>query len=275
MLRKALQYQRLCGGVLALHEEDPTLSRGGAMHEGAVSAALGHRRHPDGRASRRWSRATPRSPATRTRACTSSTSAARPRSRRVADAKARGWRVSAEVSPAPPAAHRGGRARHGHAHEDAPAAGHRGRPPGADRGAARRHDRLRRDRPRAARARGEGGARSSRRRWARPAWRRRSRRCYTGLVLPGVLELGAARRAHDRRRGAVRAADAARSPSASRRTSTLVDLDAEWIAGEHGWESRSENCCFAGRRAAGPRAADARRRRASPTATARSRWWRA
>ncbi len=27
--------------MLALHEEDPTLSRGGAMHEGAVSAALG------------------------------------------------------------------------------------------------------------------------------------------------------------------------------------------------------------------------------------------
>ncbi len=41
MLRKALQYQRLCGGVIALHEEDPTLSRGGAMHEGALSAALG------------------------------------------------------------------------------------------------------------------------------------------------------------------------------------------------------------------------------------------
>jgi dihydroorotase len=41
MLRKALQYQRLCGGVIALHEEDPTLSRGGCMHEGAVSAALG------------------------------------------------------------------------------------------------------------------------------------------------------------------------------------------------------------------------------------------
>jgi dihydroorotase len=41
MLRLALQYQRLCGGVLALHEEDPTLSRDGAMHEGDVSAALG------------------------------------------------------------------------------------------------------------------------------------------------------------------------------------------------------------------------------------------
>ena len=41
MLRKALQYQRLCGGVIALHEEDPALSREGVMHEGAVSARLG------------------------------------------------------------------------------------------------------------------------------------------------------------------------------------------------------------------------------------------
>ncbi|MCW2998070.1 MAG: dihydroorotase [Solirubrobacterales bacterium] len=41
MLRKALQYQRLCGGVLALHEEDPSLSGAGAMHEGTVSALLG------------------------------------------------------------------------------------------------------------------------------------------------------------------------------------------------------------------------------------------
>jgi dihydroorotase len=41
MLRKALAYQRLCGGVIALHEEDPSLSRDGVMHEGAVSARLG------------------------------------------------------------------------------------------------------------------------------------------------------------------------------------------------------------------------------------------
>jgi dihydroorotase len=41
MLRRALQYQRLCGGVLALHEEDPSLSGRGVMHEGAVSARLG------------------------------------------------------------------------------------------------------------------------------------------------------------------------------------------------------------------------------------------
>src|SRR6202011_4395190 len=33
--------QRLAGGLLALHEEDPALSRDGAMHEGPVSARLG------------------------------------------------------------------------------------------------------------------------------------------------------------------------------------------------------------------------------------------
>lgn len=41
ILRKALAYQRLCGGVIALHEEDPELSRDGVMHEGAVSSRLG------------------------------------------------------------------------------------------------------------------------------------------------------------------------------------------------------------------------------------------
>jgi dihydroorotase len=41
VLRRALQYQRLCGGVIALHEEDPELSGDGVMHEGPVSAALG------------------------------------------------------------------------------------------------------------------------------------------------------------------------------------------------------------------------------------------
>jgi dihydroorotase len=41
VLRRALLYQRLCGGVVALHEEDPTLSGEGVMHEGSVSALLG------------------------------------------------------------------------------------------------------------------------------------------------------------------------------------------------------------------------------------------
>jgi dihydroorotase len=31
----------------------------------------------------------------------------------------------------------------------------------------------------------------------------------------------------------------------------LVDLEAAWEVGEAGYESRSENCCFAGRRLTG------------------------
>ena len=41
VLRRALQYQRLCGGAIALHEEDPELSADGVMHEGPASALLG------------------------------------------------------------------------------------------------------------------------------------------------------------------------------------------------------------------------------------------
>jgi len=41
ILRQALQYQKLAGRLIALHEEDPTLSGDGVMHEGAVSALLG------------------------------------------------------------------------------------------------------------------------------------------------------------------------------------------------------------------------------------------
>jgi dihydroorotase len=41
LMRRALQYAAITGLPLALHEEEPTLSRGGHMHEGAVSARLG------------------------------------------------------------------------------------------------------------------------------------------------------------------------------------------------------------------------------------------
>jgi dihydroorotase len=41
LMRRALQYARPLGLPLALHEEEPTLTRGGHMHEGAVSATLG------------------------------------------------------------------------------------------------------------------------------------------------------------------------------------------------------------------------------------------
>lgn len=41
LMRRALQYARPLGLPLALHEEEPSLTKGGHMHEGAVSAALG------------------------------------------------------------------------------------------------------------------------------------------------------------------------------------------------------------------------------------------
>ena len=41
LMRRALQYSAVTGRLLALHEEDPTLSRDGQMNEGTVSAALG------------------------------------------------------------------------------------------------------------------------------------------------------------------------------------------------------------------------------------------
>ncbi len=41
VMRRALQYQRLVGLQIALHEQDPDLSEGGVMNEGEVSAALG------------------------------------------------------------------------------------------------------------------------------------------------------------------------------------------------------------------------------------------
>ena len=41
LMRRALAYSAVAGRPLALHCEEPTLTRGGQMHEGAVSAELG------------------------------------------------------------------------------------------------------------------------------------------------------------------------------------------------------------------------------------------
>ena len=41
LMQRALQYSGVTGRMLALHEEEPTLSRDGQMNEGPVSAALG------------------------------------------------------------------------------------------------------------------------------------------------------------------------------------------------------------------------------------------
>ena len=46
MMRRALQYASITGRPLALHCEEPSLSRGGHVHEGAVAAELGFTGYP-------------------------------------------------------------------------------------------------------------------------------------------------------------------------------------------------------------------------------------
>jgi dihydroorotase len=46
LMRRALQYHGITGRRLALHCEEPTLSKGGQMHEGGVSAELGFSGYP-------------------------------------------------------------------------------------------------------------------------------------------------------------------------------------------------------------------------------------
>jgi dihydroorotase len=73
---------------------------------------------------------------------------------------------------------------------------------------------------------------------------------YTELVLPGVLGLDVLAE----RMTAGAALFGLPLPliaTGEQADIALIDLDAEWVAGEHGWQSRSENCCFAGERLRG------------------------
>jgi dihydroorotase len=73
---------------------------------------------------------------------------------------------------------------------------------------------------------------------------------HTGLVLPGLIELG---RLVERMTAGGEPFGIV-TPSLAQGSAAnvcLVDLDAEWEVGEAGYESRSENCAFAGRRLTG------------------------
>jgi dihydroorotase len=244
MLRKALQYQRLCGGVLALHEEDETLSRGGSMHEGAVSAALGLGGIPTVSESTMVARDAALAGYEDARvhfqhlSCSASVDA-------VAAARAHGFRVSAEVSPHhlllteqdvrgmdtrmkmhPPLATEADRL-----------ALVEGLRAGTIECVATDHAPHARDEKEVPFEQAPMGTTGSETAFAA---------LHTGLVLTGVLELGLL---VERMTAGARLFELPTSLIAvgEPANATLVDLDATWVAGEHGWESRSENCCFAGR----------------------------
>jgi|CZKG01.1.fsa_nt_gi dihydroorotase len=248
MLRKALQYQRLCGGVLALHEEDPTLSRKGSMNEGAVSAALGIAGIPTVAESTMVARDAALAGYEDARvhfqhlSCAASVEA-------LAHGKAHGWRLSGEVSPHhllltdekvrtmdtrmkmhPPLTG-----------EDDRQALIEGLRSGVIDCVATDHAPHARDEKEVPFEQAPMGTTGLETAFAA---------LYSGLVLPGIIELPLL--IERMTAGAAlfelpTALIAAGEPASL----ALIDLDAVWVAGEHGWESRSENCCFAGRRLQG------------------------
>jgi dihydroorotase len=244
MLRKALQYQRLCGGVIALHEEDRTLSRGGAMNEGAVSAALGVAGIPTLAESTMVARDAAIAEYEGARvhfmhlSCVRSVDA-------LASAKARGVRASGEVTPhhllLTDEAVRG---------MDTNMKMHPPLTTEDDRRAlvtALREgtiDCVATDH--APHARDEKEVPFEQAPMGTTGLETAFAALYTELVLPGVLPLETLllRLTEGAPLFELPAATIALGEPAS---VVLIDLDAQWVAGERGWHSRAENCCFAGR----------------------------
>jgi dihydroorotase len=248
VLRKALQYQRLCGGVVTLHEEDPSLSRGGSMREGAVSAMLGVGGIPTTSESTMVARDAELAGYEGARAhfqhlsCAASV-------RAVAAAKALGYRVSCEVTPHhllltdrdvrgldastkmnPPLSD-----------EDDRQALIAGLRDGAIDCVATDH---------APHARHEKEVPFEQAPMGTTGLETAFAALYTGLVLTGELPL-AALIERMTAGAALFELPTPRIAVGEPANLTLLDLDAEWVAGASGWESRSENCCFGGRRLRG------------------------
>jgi dihydroorotase len=245
ILRKALQYQRLAGRVLCLHEEDPSLSGRGVMHEGEVSARLGLAGIPSISESTLIARDAALAGYEGGRIHVQHLSA-RESVEAVAEAKARGVRITAEVSPHhltltdqallerldtrlkmnPPL--------RAEADRQALIAGLRDGTIDCIATDHAPHAREEKEVPFEEAPMGTTGLETA------------FAAVYTELVLPGVLPLSLV---VDRMSSGAAAVDL---PLPAIRTGEganfcLVDLEAAWDVGEAGYESRAENCCFAGR----------------------------
>ena len=248
VMRRALQYQRLCGGVLALHEEDPSLSGAGAMHEGAVSALLGVAGIPSVSESTIVARDCALAGYEAGRIHLQHLSA-RESVAAVAAAKARGVQVTCEASP--------------HhltmTDEDVRSLDPRRKmnPPlrsGADREALVEglrsgvidciatdhapHARDEKEVPFEQAPMGTTGLESA------------FAVLHTALVMPGTLKLALVIEKLTSGLGPLGLL-VPQIAVGERANLVLADLDAEWVVGDSGYESRSENCAFAGRRLQG------------------------
>jgi dihydroorotase len=248
VMRRALQYQRLCGGVLALHEEDPSLSRNGAMHEGEVSALLGVAGIPSVSESTMVQRDCALAGYEGGRIHIQHLSA-RESVTAIAAAKARGVQVTCEASP--------------HhltmTDEDVRTLDTRRKmnPPlrsGDDREAIVEglrngvidciatdhapHARDEKDVPFEQAPMGTTGLETA------------FSVVYTSLVAPGTLTLSLVIEKMTAGLG-VMGLLVPQIAVGEQANLVLADLDAEWVVGESGYESRSENCAFAGRKLRG------------------------
>ena len=248
VLRQALQYQRLADRTLALHEEDPSLSGDGVMHEGAVSALLGLAGIPSVAESTMIARDAGLAAYERGRIHVQHLSAAESVAQ-VEAAKAGGALVTAEVTP-----------HHLLLTHDAVRSldsSFKMNPPlcsEADRGALIEglrsgaidcvatdhapHAREEKEQPFELAAMGVTGLETG------------FAALHSELVLPGVIGLDLL----VERLTAGGAPFGLETPSLARDSTAnvcLADLEADWEVGEAGYESRSGNCAFAGRRLTG------------------------
>jgi dihydroorotase len=248
VMRQALQYQRLAGRLLALHEEDPSLSGDGVMHEGAVSALLGLAGIPSVSESTMVARDCELAAYEEGRIHVQHVSA-RETVAAIERAKAAGTRVTCEATP-----------HHLLLTDEAVRsldANMKMNPPlrsEADRGALIEglrsgaidcvatdhapHAREEKEQPFELAPMGVTGLETA------------FAALHTGLVLPGAISLGLL----------VERMTAGGEPfglpipslaPGSAANVCLADLDAEWDVGDAGYESRSANCAFAGRRLTG------------------------
>jgi dihydroorotase len=244
VFRRALQYQRLCGGVLALHEEDPALTGAGAMHEGEISALLGVAGIPSVSESTMIARDCVLAAYEDARIHLQHLSA-RDSIAIVAAAKARGVRVTCEASPHhltmtdedvrgldtrrkmnPPL--RG---------EDDRLALVEGLRTGIVDCIATDHAPHARDEKEVPFEQAPMGTTGLETAFAA---------VHTDLVLPGILPLALVVEKLTSGLGLMDLL-VPRIAVGQPANLALVDLAAEWVVGESGYESRSANCCFAGR----------------------------
>jgi dihydroorotase len=244
MLRLALQYQRMIGGVLALHEEDPALSAGGSMHEGTVSAVLGITGIPSISESTMIARDALIAEYEGGRIHIQHVSAEES-VRAIADAKARGVRITGEASP-----HHltlTDEAVHGldtRTKMNPPLRAEEDRKAVVDGLRDGTLDCIATDH--APHARDEKEVPFEQAPFGTTGLETAFAAVYTDLVVPGVLPLGLV--LERMTSGAeILGLDVPRIERGRRADLTLVDLGEAWVVGEAGYESRSDNCVFAGR----------------------------